>query len=86
MTDVPENTVAAAATTEEREALGFRAWPASGEQVYRVQYRNSAGGMAYVDVKAATGDDAAKVALEQLGGGKVTNIAPAPQQRRKAAA
>lgn len=70
----------AAATQEEREALGFRKWPASGEQTYRVQYRNNAGGMAYVDVNAATGDEAASKALAELGGGKVTNIAPAPQR------
>lgn len=80
MTDVPENTVAAANSQEEREALGFRAWPPSGEQTYRVQYRTAAGGMAFVDVKAKTGDEAATKALAELGGGKVTNIAPAPQR------
>lgn len=72
----------AAATKEEREALGFRAWPDSGEQTYRVQYQNNAGGFAYVDVKASTGNEAAEKALGELGGGKITHIAPAPQERR----
>jgi hypothetical protein len=70
----------AAATPEEREALGFKAWPPSGVQTYRVQYRNSEGGMSFVDVEAATGDEAASKALAANGGGKVTNIAPAPQR------
>jgi hypothetical protein len=76
-----ENTVSAAATQEERERLGFKAWPASGVQTYRVQYQNTAGGMSFVDVDAATGNEAAELALKELGGGKVTNITPAPQAR-----
>jgi hypothetical protein len=52
-------TVEAAATPEEREALGFRDWPASGEQVYRVGYQTDSGGIRSVDVTAATGDEAA---------------------------
>ena len=70
----------AAATKEEREALGFKAWPPSGEQTYRVQYKNAEGGMSFVDVEASTGDEAASKALARNGGGKVTNIAPAPQR------
>lgn len=76
----------AAATQEEREALGFRAWPDSGAQTYRVQYRTANGGMAHVDVKATTGDQAAEKALAEIGGGKVTNISPAPQPRKRVAA
>lgn len=71
----------AAATKEEREALGFKAWPDSGVQTYRVQYQNSAGGLSSIDVEAATGNEAAEKALAENGGGKVTNIAPAPQRR-----
>lgn len=71
---------AVAGTKEEREALGFKAWPPSGVQLYRVAYQNSAGGLGHVDVEAATGDEAATKALAELGGGKVTNIAPAPQR------
>lgn len=81
MSDQPENTVAAAASPEEREALGFKAWPDSGVQTYRVHYKNTAGGMSFLDVDAATGNEAAEKALAQNGGGKVTNIAPAPQRR-----
>jgi hypothetical protein len=67
----------AAATTEEREALGFKVWPPSGEQLYRVQHTGGS-----VDVVASTGDEAAIKALGEIGGGgKVTNIAPAPQRR-----
>jgi hypothetical protein len=79
--DVPENTIAAAATPEEREKLGFRKWPDSGVQTYRVHYRNSAGGLSFLDVEATTGDEAAEMALAENGGGKVTNIAPAPQKK-----
>lgn len=71
----------AAATTEEREALGFKAWPDSGIQTYRVHYNNTAGGVSFLDVEAATGNEAAEKALAQNGGGKVTNIAPAPQRK-----
>jgi hypothetical protein len=74
------DTVEAAATREEREALGFKKWPNSGVQTYRVQYKTDSGGMSHVDVEAATGDEAANKALAELGGGKVTNIAPAPQR------
>lgn len=81
MSEVPENTVAAATSPEEREALGFKAWPDSGVQTYRVQYKNAAGGMSFVDVDAATGDRAAEKALAEIGGDKVTNISPAPQRR-----
>lgn len=70
-----------AATKEEREALGFRAWPDSGEQTYRVAYNTANGGLGYADVLAKTGDEAATKALSEIGGGKVTNIAPAPQRR-----
>lgn len=71
----------AAANQEEREALGFRAWPESGEQLYRVQYQNAAGGYSFVDVKASTGNEAGENALSEIGGGKITNITPAPQKR-----
>jgi hypothetical protein len=80
VTDAP--LVEAAATPEEREALGFRQWPSSGEQSYRVTYKTDSGGLRTMDVPASTGDEAAEKALTELGGGKVTNIAPAPQQRR----
>lgn len=70
----------AAASLEEREALGFKAWPDSGVQTYRVQYQNTAGGLSFLDVEAATGNEAAEKALAQNGGGKVTNITPAPQR------
>lgn len=70
----------AAGTPEEREALGFKAWPESGVQTYRVQYQNTAGGLSSIDVEAATGNEAAEKALRENGGGKVTNIAPAPQR------
>lgn len=70
----------AAATPEEREALGFKAWPDSGVQTYRVQYQNTAGGLSSLDIEAATGNEAAEKALAQNGGGKVLNIVPAPQR------
>jgi hypothetical protein len=73
--------VEAAATDEEREALGFRKWPVSGEQMYRVTYKAD-GGLKTIDVSASTGDEAANKALAELGGGRVTNIAPAPQRRK----
>lgn len=78
------DTVHAADTPEEREALGFRKWPDSGVQTYRVQHETANGGMAHVDVEAKTGDEAAEKARAEIGGGRVTNIAPAPQSRRKA--
>jgi hypothetical protein len=74
--------VEAAATDEEREALGFRKWPVSGEQMYRVTYQTHIGGVAALDVLAATGDDAALEAQKQNGGCKIISIAPAPAQRK----
>ena len=50
-------------------------------QKYRVQYQNTSGGLSFIDVDAATGNEAAEKALLENGGGKVTNIAPAPQRR-----
>ena len=85
MSDDPSDHLAAA-NAEEREALGFKAWPDSGVQTYRVQYQNMVGGTSFVDVQAATGNEAAEAAIRDLGGGKIIAITPAPQQRRVKAA
>lgn len=72
-----------AGTTEEREALGFRAWPESTAQTYRAVYLTDSGGTKHVDVEARTGDEAAIKALAEIGGGKIVSIVPAPQKAAK---
>jgi hypothetical protein len=54
----------------------------SGVQTYRVRVAGP-GGMSYVDVEAATGDEAAAKALESNPGAKVANVSPAPQSAQR---
>lgn len=58
-------------------------YPPSGVQTYRAMIQTAMGGLIPVDVEAATGDQAAELALKQVPGGKVTNIAPAPNQSKR---
>jgi len=71
-------------TEEARKTFG--GWPDSGVQTYRVQFTSDSGAIRYEDVEAATGNAAAEIALGKSGGGKITNITPAPQQKQKARA
>lgn len=79
MTDTHE----LAGSQEEREALGFKAWPESGPQTYRAAYLTDSGGTKFVDVEARTGDEAGIKALAEIGGGKIVSIVPAPQKAAK---
>jgi hypothetical protein len=61
--------------------VGNELYGPSGVQTYRVMIQTAMGGAAYIDVDAATGDEAAQQALKQAPTAKVTNISPAPQKK-----
>ncbi len=58
----------------------------SGVIPYRVIVDTAMGGRTFVDVDAATGDDAASKALAQFPGAKVALVEPAPQRLKAKAA
>lgn len=64
-------------------SAGNPLFSSSGVITYRVLLAGA--GVAGVDVDAASGDEAADMALAQYPGAKVTHVAPAPQKLKKAA-
>jgi len=67
--------------SETASSVSDRKFGPSGVQTYRVQMQSAQGLGAMVDVEASTGDEAAEKALAKLPGGKVTHVAPSPQQK-----
>lgn len=59
--------------------VGDQKFGPSGVQTYRVLVAAAMGGTTYVDVDAATGDEAAAKALDKYPGAKVGNVTPAPK-------
>lgn len=56
-----------------------RLYRTSGVQKYRVAVASSTGMLVHHDVDAASGDEAAELALSAFPGAKVAHVAPAPQ-------
>lgn len=67
-------------TSDTAATAGDPKFPPSGVQKYRVTMLNGAA-RHFVDVDAATGDEASDKAAEIQPGLKVVHIEPAPQQR-----
>lgn len=63
---------------------GVKLGVAGAPQVYRCTVKTSVGAMAYEDVTASTGDEAATLALQKFPGGYVANVTPAPQKAKAA--
>jgi hypothetical protein len=70
-------------TSPTAATVGNRLYGPSGVMSYRVRLQSGAGGIVDVDVDAATGDEAANLALEQFIGGKVMQVSPAPQKPQR---
>ena len=82
--DRSENYLGAQGISPTAASAHNRMYAPSGEQLMRVTL-TTGGGLTFVDVMAASGDDAAEKAHAKFMGGKVTHIEPAPQIAKKAA-
>lgn len=80
MREAKEGALPPQPVSETAATVGNPLYGPSGVMLYRAMVQTALGGFVPIDVEAATGDEAALKALEQVPGGKVTNISPAPQK------
>lgn len=78
--EAKEGMLPAQPVSETAATVGNKLYGDSGPMLYRAMIQTAMGGLIPVDVEASTGDQAAELALKQIPGGKVTNIAPAPKK------
>lgn len=79
MREAKEGALPAQPVSETAATVGNRLYGPSGVMLYRVMVQTAMGTLVPIDVDAATGDEAAELALKQAPGAKVTNISPAPR-------
>ena len=82
--DRSENYLGAQGVSPTAASAHNRLYQPSGEMLMRVTMTTGAG-LAFVDVMASSGDEAAEKAHAKFMGGKVTQVVPAPQSATKLA-